>query len=81
MIQETLTRFEIPFREQSGQIVTVCPVCGKNDHCYIDEDKKVYYCHKCGDTGTFSKFLKVLTGAQITQPAPDKQKKAAPTGS
>lgn len=79
MIPRILTNYEIPFREQSGQIVVACPSCGKANHCYIDPEKKLYYCHKCQASGTFNQFLKVVTGAQITQPAPDKQKKPAPT--
>ena len=75
MIRETLRKYEIPFREQSGQIRVACPACGKDWHAYIDPTKKVYFCQKCGASGTFNQFLAAVTGVEITQPTGEQRKK------
>ena len=37
-----------------------CPICGDGDHnhCYINTDKKVFFCHRNGCRGPLSKILK-----------------------
>lgn len=79
MIPRILNNYEIPFHEESGQIVVTCPSCGKANHCYIDSNKKVYFCQKCQAKGTFNQFISAVTGVQVSQAAKEQTKKPAPT--
>lgn len=47
-IDELLQSVDLGFKHQSNQIVTACPQCGRNGHLYIDAEKEVFYCQKCG---------------------------------
>jgi transposase-like protein len=58
MIETALTELQIAYKVSSGQIVVDCPYCGKSNHLYIDPQKGVYYCHKCGERGGWSKLRK-----------------------
>ncbi|OPY85703.1 MAG: Replicative DNA helicase [Syntrophorhabdus sp. PtaU1.Bin153] len=60
MIETALTELQIAYKVSSGQIVVDCPYCGKSNHLYIDPQKGVYYCHKCGERGGWSKLRKQL---------------------
>lgn len=60
MITSALESMGIPYTEQSGQIVTACPYCGKPDHLYIDPGKRVFFCHQCKKPGTWRELSEQL---------------------
>lgn len=60
MITSALNSMSIPYTEQSGQIVTTCPYCGKPGHLYIDPDKRVFFCHQCKMAGTWRQLSEQL---------------------
>jgi len=61
MITEYLTQHNIFHKVQSGQITINCPYCDDSKfHCYIDPDKKVFFCHKCNAKGTWFQLIKSL---------------------
>lgn len=49
----------VPYRivSQETEICTTCPACGKADHLYIQRQMQVFFCQRCGETGTFQQFL------------------------
>lgn len=63
MIETALRELGIVYKMSSGQIVIDCPYCGKDHHTYIDPQKKVYYCHKCGEKGTWYQLRQHLDGS------------------
>ncbi|MDD3089746.1 MAG: toprim domain-containing protein, partial [Candidatus Omnitrophica bacterium] len=78
MIPTALSEMGIQFSEQSGQIVTECPYCGTGNHLYIDPGKRVFYCQRCGEKGTWRALSEQLgvkpSGASI-QPIAKKEYK------
>lgn len=60
MITSTLSKLNIRHTEQSGQIVTDCPSCGKGKHLYIDPDKLVFNCRRCNYSGTWRQLAEAL---------------------
>ena len=68
MIQQVLDRYRIEYQVQSGQVIVDCPYCDKPKHVYVDPEKQVFYCQRCGQKGTFNALLKELTGQDIAAP-------------
>lgn len=57
---ETFLGFvKIPFRlvSNDAEICTACPSCGKDDHLYIHRQMKVFFCHRCGESGSGARLL------------------------
>lgn len=45
---------KIPYEEASGgaeALLGSCPVCGKENHCYMNFETGLYYCHVCNAQG------------------------------
>lgn len=40
-----------PYRREGSQLVTDCPLCGKGRHLYIHQDRGVWNCKRCGESG------------------------------
>lgn len=69
MIENILNQYAIQYKPQSGQITINCPYCEDSKfHCYIDPQKKVFFCHKCNVKGTWFQLLKVLNPSAAIVP-------------
>jgi replicative DNA helicase len=61
MIENALSQYDIQYKLQSGQVVICCPYCGDSKyHCYIDPEKKVFFCQKCNVKGTWYQLIKII---------------------
>ena len=61
-IKDSLLILNIDSKDKSGQITVKCPYCDdKKRHLYIDPLKEVFYCHKCGEKGRWSKLYTKLS--------------------
>ena len=47
------------FASDGGEYVISCPYCDDSSaHCYINLEKRLFYCHKCEEKGLLSTLLK-----------------------
>jgi len=61
MIENALSQYNIQYKPQSGQVVICCPYCGDSKyHCYIDPEKRVFFCQKCNMKGTWYELIKII---------------------
>ncbi len=61
MIENALKAWDINFRFSAGQVVMDCLYCNDTKgHLYIDPDKKVFFCQKCNEKGTWYQLSKEL---------------------
>lgn len=69
MIENVLNQYSIQYKQQAGQITINCPYCGDTkQHCYIDPQKKVFFCHKCNEKGTWYQLVKQMNPSAAIVP-------------
>jgi KaiC/GvpD/RAD55 family RecA-like ATPase len=79
-IAQSLRDTGIAFREQSGQLVTSCPFCGRANHLFVNPTTGAWDCKiaSCGQSGGFTKLYEALTGSEIREAAGPERKKTDP---
>lgn len=80
-ISEKLSASGIAFRQSGTQLITFCPFCGKSDHLYINSGSGAWDCKVCGETGGFGRLFTALTGSEIKQASPSRDKTRLPGSS
>jgi len=78
-IEESLSNVGVSFKTQGTQFVITCPLCGKHDHCYVNQTTGAWDCKVCFESGGFSKLMEAITGSKITEPMKEQEGKTPPT--
>lgn len=70
-ITELLQKAGFPYKETPTQYIFECPVCGRENKCYMGKANLLWDCKVCGETGNVKKFREIVgKGTQVEEAKP-----------
>lgn len=77
--KEYLDSKNISYRESNGELILTCVFCNKPKHLYLNPEKGVFHCKRCGESGGMKKFKEQLgDGSAATRIIPITKPTASP---
>lgn len=61
-ITELFQRIGIDYKETDTQYIMSCPICGREQKCYMGKANLLWDCKVCGETGNIKKFRELVGG-------------------